>query len=196
MKKLFKVVAVAVLSLGFGVAAQAQVKSDVIAVGATVRDQLRVVAEEDLNFGVVMRGFNKMVNAQGGVTSEDGAGVSVNGATPGQFAIYAGVGSSITLRVDAPGELTGPGTAKMPIVFNRNLADDDDEITVGYGIESDDIDASTQLIIGTGKPITFPSTKIGTATATYVWIGGVVKPAADQANGEYSGEIRLTATYN
>ncbi len=193
MKKLFKVVSVAVLSLGFGVVANAQVRNANISAKATVVDQLEVKNLQDLDFGVVMQGANKMVDVAGAVTSTDGASVSST-AKVGQFSILAGVGSSITIKVDVPSTLTGPqGSTPMPVVFNRNLADDADAITVGYGIASSSV---LPLNVNANNPISMPDTKIGEKTGTYVWIGGVVKPSATQANGAYSGTITLTASYN
>lgn len=202
MKKLVKIAAVAVLSLGFGVAAQAQTVNQTLSVGATVRDQLEIVKGSDLQFGVVMRGANKMINAQGGVSSSNGT-VSTSNTSVGRFTVYAGAGSSVTLTVASTGILTSTSDANvtMPLVFNKSLADENViEPTVGYGLASSDVTELTMLEIGAPKSITFPSTTIGEGqaarTATNVWVGGIVKPSGTQLNGGYTGVVTLTASYN
>lgn len=196
MKKLFKVVAVAVLSLGLGVAAQAQVRDADIKAKATVVDQLVVTPLEDLDFGIVMQGKNKMVAANGGVTSQDGATVSPD-ASVGQFSVLAGAGSSVTIRIDVPLTLAGPaGSTPMPIVFNRDLDDAADATTVGFGYSTASL---TKLIVNEDNSITIPSgenDKVNGKSGVFVWLGGVVKPSANQVNGAYSGDITLTASYN
>lgn len=195
MKNLFKVVVVAVLSLGFGVAAQAQDRSATLAASAKVVDALSVTQDQDLNFGIVMQGINKLVNSAGGVADTDLLGEDNDtDVEVGKFLVHAGAGSSVTLSFIVPSVLTNAAAnnATMPIAFNQD-ENEADFMTVAYGATSA---AQTRLEVTGGNSITFPSTQINSKTGTYVWVGGVVKPSANQANGSYTGTVTLTAAYN
>lgn len=192
MKNLFKVAAVVVLSLGFGLAANAQDRSAQISASAKVVDALSVTKDQDLNFGIVMQGVNKLVNSQGGVADTDAGTNNTTDVKVGKFLVNAGAGSSVTLSFVVPSNLTGPSGATMPIAFNED-ENGADATTVAYGAESGN---QTKLLVTEGNSILFPDTQIGGKTATYVWVGGVVKPSATQANGSYTGSVTLTASYN
>jgi hypothetical protein len=195
MKNLFKVAVVAVLSLGFGVAANAQDRSAEIAASAKVVDALSVTPDQDLNFGIVMQGVKKMVSVSGGTSDLDGGEDNTTGVTVGKFLVNAGAGSSVTLSFIVPSNLKN-GTIDLPILFNQGL-DGQPAVTVAYGATSGSV---TGLSVSADNSITFPSTPIGEGTAakngTYVWIGGVVNPSGNQANGSYTGTVTLTASYN
>ena len=195
MKNLLRVAAVVVLSLGFGIAAQAQNRSANISAGATVVDELAVTRDQDLNFGIVMQGVKKMVSVSGGTSDLDAGNDNTTNVKVGKFLVNAGAGSSITLSFTVPSNLTNGGN-NLPILFNQGL-DGQPAVTVAYGATS----ASVVGLSVTGpNSITFPSTTIGQGDAakngTYVWVGGVVNPSGTQVNGAYTGTITLEASYN
>lgn len=192
MKKLFKVAAVAVLSLGFGVAAQAQSSNFNIAANASVVDQIEVARVADLSFGMVMQGLDKYVTYAGGVTG----GGAANGPTPtaGVFNLFAGVGTNVTLAFTTPTNLTGPEGASMAIDFDKNLAGETGVSNAAVGAASD---TATPFKVATGITLDdFDTNDIDGRNGLKVFIGGVVRPASNQASGNYTGVITLTATYN
>lgn len=195
MKNLFKVAAIAVFSLGFGVAAQAQDRSATLSANATVVDQLSVTQDQDLNFGIVMQGVKKMVSVSGGTSDLDAGEDNTTGVTVGKFLVNAGAGSSVTLSFIVPSNLTN-GANNLPILFNQGL-DGQPAVTVAYGATSGSV---TGLSVTSDNSITFPSSTIGSGDAakngTYVWVGGVVNPSGTQVNGAYTGTVTLTASYN
>ena len=196
MKKSVKVLMVAVFAFGTTFLAQAQDRSVTMSATAKVVDVLDVQKEQDLDFGIVMQGNNKMISVAGDVSDQDGGANNITGIKGGIFQVFAGAGSSVSLTVTVPSVLNSTvGSFSMPIVFNKDL-DDDDETTIGYGISSGSV---TKLLTNQANSITFPSgvaDVIGEKSATRVWIGGVVKPSATQANGTYTGTITLVASYN
>jgi hypothetical protein len=191
MKNFAKILFVSVLSLGFGVAAQAQTATNTLGASATIVDQLAVAQEADLKFGIVMQGVNKMINLVDGTSASSGVPSTSNIGT-GRFLVNAGAGSSVTLKVEVPANLL-KGSVTMPIAFNENALGAP-ATTVGFGPAPGSV---TKLNVGAaGNSITFPSDVINSKTGTYVYVGGVVKPASDQENGAYIGTVTLTATYN
>jgi hypothetical protein len=196
MKKSVKVLMVAVFAFGTTFLAQAQDRSVTMSATAKVVDVLDVKLEQDLDFGIVMQGNNKMISVAGDVSDQDGGANNITGIKGGIFQVFAGAGSSVSLTVTVPSVLGGAGSTTLPIVFNRDLDDAADETTIGYGISSGSV---TELLTNQANSITFPSgvaDVIGGKSATRVFIGGVVKPSASQANGTYTGTITLAAIYN
>ncbi|WP_165967585.1 DUF4402 domain-containing protein [Algoriphagus formosus] len=191
MKKLVKIIAVAAFAIGFGVTAQAQVRSDDMTVSATVYDAISVEKTADLNFGQVMKGAKKYIKPGGGAASSDGENVSTAGIRQGGFKVFAGAGSNVILSFNNLTELVN-GTNKMPIIFNENEAGDE-ETTIGYGTESSSL---TRLNVATSNPITFPTSTVDGKNGTYVYVGATVDAAADQVSGIYTATLTLTATYN
>ncbi|MBS4073148.1 MAG: hypothetical protein KGZ90_17595 [Algoriphagus sp.] len=197
MKNLFKVVAVAVLSLGFGVAAQAQTDDAKIVASANVVDQIEVARVSDLTFGMVMQGLPKHIGYQGNIL---GGGASSAGAadlTPGVFNVFATAGTNLTLTFTTPtgGVLDGPNGAKLQIVFNKDH-EDKDVFSAAYGIDSGE--NATEFLVGTPTAVTnIPANDlVGGRNGIKVFIGGTVKPTSNQASGAYTGDITLEATYN
>jgi len=196
MKKSVKILMVVVFAFGTTFLAQAQDRSVTMSATAKVVDVLDVQKEQDLDFGIVMQGVNKMISVTAGVSDNDAGADNVTGIKGGVFQVFAGAGSSVSLTVTVPSVLGGANSTTLPIVFNRDLDDAADETTIGYGISSGSV---TKLLTNQANSITFPSgvtDVIGTKSATRVFIGGVVKPSATQANGTYTGTITLAAIYN
>jgi hypothetical protein len=196
MKKSVKVLMVAVFAFGTTFLAQAQDRTVTMSATAKVVDVLDVQKEQDLDFGIVMQGVNKMISVTAGVSDKDAGDDNVTGIKGGVFQVYAGAGSSVSLEVTVPSVLGGANSTTLPIVFNRDLDDAADQTTIGYGISSGSV---TKLFTNQANSITFPSgvtDVIGTKSATRIFIGGVVKPSATQANGTYTGTITLVASYN
>jgi hypothetical protein len=69
--------------------------------------------------------------------------------------------------------------------------------TAGYGTAIPY--AGTPFTPATGTQVAggnFPANVINLKNAIYVYIGGTVTPGANQAIGNYTSNITLTATYN
>lgn len=195
MKKLVKIIVVAAFAIGFGVTAQAQDRSASIETNAEVFDAISVTQISSLEFGQVMKGAKKYISLEGVAASSDGDAVSSVGIRAGSFRVNAGAGAAVTLTFNNLSALTlvgeGDNRPTMPILFNQNHLGDP-ETTLGYGTSDSDI---TPLVLGANS-IVFPSTSVENANGTYVYVGATVNPAADQASGEYTGTLTLTATYN
>jgi hypothetical protein len=196
MKKSVKVLLVAVFAFGTTFLAQAQDRFATISASANVVDELKVTAVDDLEFGVVMQGVNKMVNLTGGVSDNDasGTGTTSSNAQTGLFEVYAGAGSSVTLSFTFPALLNSVvGSNSMPIAFNQDATGGVAE-NLGYGPSNTSI---TKLNL-TPNSITIPINDLNGSGSNgiNVYVGGVVKPSASQANGSYTGDIKLTAVYN
>lgn len=195
MKNLVKIAAVAVLSLGFGVAAQAQSDDQRIVASANVVDQIEVARVSDLTFGMVMQGLPKHIGYQGNILGGGATSQGADGLTPGVFNVFATAGTNLTLSFEADANLTGPvGSSPMPIVFNKDH-ENGDVFSAAYGADSGI--GATPFNVGTPKSITnVPVGLIGTRNGFKVFVGGTVQPAVDQTSGSYTGNITLTATYN
>ena len=195
MKKSVKVLLVAVFAFGTTFLAQAQDRFATISASANVVDELKVTAVDNLEFGVVMQGVNKMVNLTGGVSDNDASGTTGKTSATvqtGLFEVYAGAGSSVTLSFTFPAVLNSTvGSFSMPIAFNEDANGNDTE-NLGYGPSDASI---TRLNLGDNS-ITFPTNPLNGSNGINVFVGGVVKPSVSQANGSYTGDIKLTAVYN
>lgn len=197
MKKLFKVVAVAFLSLGFGFAAQAQGTGQgnaEISASATVLGNIEVVAGDNLAFGQVMPGLDKYVPMIGGDETAVNAGtgtVNLTGVSSGFFKVFAAIGASVVLDLDFTGLASGEDD--LILDFNEGLQDGSDVTTLAWGSESV---ATTRMIIGDNAIKSFPNSPLDEKNGIYVYVGGTVRPEADQAAGTYSGTMTLVATYN
>jgi hypothetical protein len=142
----------------------------VIALSALVRSaaaQVSVVPIRDLAFGPVIIGVPSYVPPTHPTRS-------------GQFRITAPVGARLRLRFTLPNRLNGPGSATLPIDFGSN-----DALSRGTAPNSvpetfNPKGASVQLIVPT--------------PTVNVWIGGIVSPAGNQSQGNYSGTIIFTVT--
>lgn len=193
MKNLVKIAAVAVLSLGFGVAAQAQTNGEAsMTATASVLGNLEVTAPTELSFGQVMPGFDKYVPMTGGEATSNSLGtVNQTGVESGLFKVFAAQGASIQL--DLAITPFANGTNILPIDFNKGLAEDGTETTLAWG--NDGI-SPVKMIIGENVISSFPSSLLDDKNGVNVYVGGTVRPAANQASGAYAATITLTASYN
>lgn len=193
MKKLFKVVAVAVLSLGFGIAANAQTTDNKIVASATVVDVLKVEAGDALSFGQVSRGIDKYVPMTGAAESGESS-TSQSGVSNGYFRVFAGVGANVNLTFSALTVLKN-GDEELKIDFNKGLSPTGVENTIAYGTTG----ASPTLVpmtFGSNTIASFPENDINGSNGVLVYVGGTVRPSQTQVSGTYTGDIILTATYN
>ena len=136
MKKITKIFFAGLLSVGFGVAAQAQNTSESITVGATVVDELKITPGDNLQFGMVTQGIKKRVMPNDDVVLSNSQTAGAGGLTPtsGKFVVNAQAGSNVTLEFTAiPTALNGPSSATMPIKFNTDFDGTTELVTVGYG---------------------------------------------------------------
>ena len=193
MKKLFKVVAVAVLSLGFGVAAQAQTTDNRIQASATVVDAIRVDVGSALSFGQVTRGVDKYVPMTGPAVSGASA-TSQSGVLNGFFEVYAGSGSNVNLTFSPLSQLM-KGSVPLAIDFNKGLSPTGTINTVAWGTVGEN-SVLTPMVFGSNNISNFPAHLIDGTNGVYVYVGGTVRPTADQESGVYTADIILTATYN
>jgi hypothetical protein len=195
MKNFAKILFASVLSLGFGVAAQAQTGDNaVIAASATVLGNLEVEAGLPLAFGQVMPGFDKYVALRGNtVTSSSVGTVNATGVTSGFFKVFAAQGAGVLLGLTYVA--LNNGSEDLELDFNEGLAVGVDVTTVGWGTET--IVPTKMLMDATTAISSFPASIIDTdKNGVFVYVGGTVRPTGTQSSGDYTGSITLTAAYN
>lgn len=169
MKRILQITLITFIMAGLTTVAIAQ-DSDNIAANATVEALINVAGVQALDFGTLTPGST--------------SNVAVGDAAAGQFSI-AGNGGTVDLQFDlSNATLTGPG-ADMPITFGAE--------TAAWGADA------------TSPTNTFDPSNIAGTTVNlyddadgtlYVFIGGSITAGANQAAGDYTGSIVLTATYN
>jgi hypothetical protein len=202
MKNLVKIAAVAVLSLGFGVAAQAQGTpgNASIQASAEVISNVEVIGGLPLVFGQVMPGFNKFISLEGTAADLSAGTVNSTGVSQGSFYVSAAPGSSVILDFDLPVELAD-GAKKMEIVFNQGLEEATNTIawvtgTTLTAIPNNQIDGHLIPSFPQGEVNVGTDANPNNKNAITVFVGGMVKPTSTQASGSYVGTISLTAAYN
>ena len=203
MKNLVKIAAVAVLSLGLNVAAQAQEALANMNVNAEVFDQIQVGVEKSLNFGQIMTGTQKTIGRDNVATSSAG-NASQNDVQVGVFRLLAGAGSLIDLQFTLPQVLDGPtgSNASMNLTYANDMAAWANSVTY-VTANQNAFDPKVPFAFGNSFPtnsLTYaPNAQTPNVTTTsngvYVFIGAEVD-AAGAVSGEYTGVIILTATYN
>jgi hypothetical protein len=157
------------LVLMVATAAQAQPNSATIQVTANVLTPLTVTAGGNLVFGDVFPGVNKSV----AITDAGAAGSwSVAGVTS----------SEVTLTFTLPASLASGGNT-MPIVFGATDAGYNTTAAAGGATTFDPAGGATTDLSADATGV------------LYLWIGGTVQPAANQAAGGYSAGITLTVDY-
>lgn len=141
--------------------------NDDITASANVVTALTVTAGDDLEFGSVVQ--------------DETYTIAYNTAEAGSFSITGGTASTeIAFSLDLPEVLEGPG--------------DDIDITYTAGWHTaNDATASTAF---TTSPTTEQVEELNGSGALYVFVGGSITPASDQAAGAYEATITLTAAYN
>ena len=136
---------------------------------AVVLAPLAVTTGDPLDFGDVIPGFSKAVNP-------------LTDAGRGSFNLAGGSGLEVELDFGTlPSELVS-GANTLPISFAGNYA------------------ASGEAADGTGAvlfdPTAGPATDVLSAAGDlFVFVGGEVTPAVNQAAGTYSAVVTLTAAY-
>jgi hypothetical protein len=131
--------------------------------------QVSVAGIRNLAFGPVIIGIPSSVPPSDALRS-------------GQYRFTAPAGSRVRIDFDLPGQLNGPGTAKLTIKFGKT-----DAVIVGNAPGS----VPTALDPNPKANLKYD---MGTSTAANVFLGGTVTPAANQAPGSYIATITLTVT--
>lgn len=130
--------------------------------------QLSATGQQDLSFGTLIPGVPVTISR-------------FDPASAGQFEIRGQRGLEVRIDLTLPSSLTAGASATMPLEFTSvdgGLATDR---TVG-GTQSFDPHLPVTVVLpGNGK--------------AYVYLGGTVRPAPDQAIGPYAATITLTVSY-
>jgi hypothetical protein len=90
------------------------------------------------------------------------------------------IGSQIRLQFTLPTRLNGPGAARLNISFNST-----DGIALGQG------PTSVPVVFNPNNAQTY---NIVSSNRIWVFLGGRVTPAANQATGNYTNTVSLTIT--
>lgn len=181
MKNLVKIAAVAVLSLGFGVAAQAQnvsVTNTSVTARAEVLAALNFVKDVDPNFGSIA------ANTPGDVflDPQDIASTNVGTtAAQGKFTLTAAASKSVRFGWPAS------------IVLNNGNSGENMTFTLAVS----GLDADTQ---GSSADLTLSSGVVDVSTSGtgkyFLWVGGSLGRLTNQPLGIYTGVAEFTVEYN
>jgi len=149
----------------FSLATAAEAQSANITAQALVYQPMTVSGARTLDFGNVFPGVNKTI--------------AVGDATSGRF------------------DLTGQASANVDLTFTlpANLASGANNLPIGtwtgcYAGTNSTAGCTTFTPSGSATASAFSG-----AGALFVWVGGTVSPAANQAAGTYTGTVTLTAAY-
>lgn len=129
---------------------------------------LSAIGQQDLSFGTLIPGVPVTISR-------------FDPASAGQFEIRGERGLEVRIDLTLPASLTAGASATMPLEFTSvdgGLATDR---TVGGTQSFDPRLPVTVVLPGNGK--------------AYVYLGGTVRPAPDQAIGPYAATITLTVSY-
>ncbi|MDG1277134.1 MAG: DUF4402 domain-containing protein [Algoriphagus sp.] len=185
MKKTVKILIAAVFALGFVSLAKAQSAS--ISANATVISELSVTKGKDLNFGTIVVGQTKSIDAYDNISVSDGP--ELGSATAGTFTVNAQKGSNVKVSFILPTNLTSSTSNLLPISFNYGdtqvaaVMDDEGNYTEFYPTSDFQINGFNQSVV---DPL---------ASSVKFYIGGQVDATGVTA-GTYTGTITLSATYN
>ena len=146
-------------------ASTARAQSADIQALANVFAAITVSSGNDLDFGNVFPGVNKTV-----ATSDAGAGT---------FSATGQASAAVNISFTLPAQLTSGGN-NMPIGSWSGCHD------------VDNTHAGCTPFVPSGAAT---GTAFGAAGTLFVWIGGQVTPAANQAAGLYSGTITMQVDY-
>ena len=198
MKNLFKVAAVVVLSLGFGVAANAQTDGQATMVAtANVLGAIEVAAPTALTFGQITPGFKKYISMTGDVQQSGNGTVGKTNESAGLFNVFAAEGSSISMELEITSfaHKTVQG-ATLPIDFNKGFEDNGTETTVAWQSAVANSTPVKMEMNGVTTITNFPQSVVNGKNGINVLVGGTVRPGSSQQSGEYEATITLTASYN
>lgn len=130
--------------------------------------QLSAIGQQDLSFGTLIPGVPVTISR-------------FDPASAGQFEIRGQRETEVQIDLTLPAYLTaGPG-ALLPIEFTSADGGIATDRTVGGTQSFDPRLPVTVILPGNGK--------------AYVYLGGTVRPAPDQAIGPYAATITLTVSY-
>ncbi len=156
----------AIAAVALLVAGAAQAQSSAsISATASIAANLGVARVTDLAFGTVFPGFARTVDPITG------------GASAGSFSLTGQANAQLNLTWSVPANLTDGGTNLLPVAFTASYNTTNSQATS----TSLTIPDNTKRLSGTGQ--------------AFVWIGGTVTPAGNQAVASYSGTVQLTAAY-
>lgn len=146
-------------------ASVAQAQSANINATATVFQAMTVTGARDLAFGNVFPGVAKAVG--------------VAAATSGRFDLTGQASANVDLTFTLPANLTS-GANNLPIGTWTGCTNGTNT-TTGCTAFTPSASATSTAFSGAG--------------ALFVWVGGTVSPAANQAAGSYTGTVTMTAAY-
>ncbi len=146
-------------------AAGASAQSANINATATVYQALTVTGARALDFGSVFPGVAKSI--------------VVSDATSGRFDLTGQASANVNVSFTLPTNLTS-GANNLPIGTWTGCTNATNT-TAGCSSFTPSASATPTAMSGAG--------------ALFVWVGGTVSPAANQAAGAYTGTVTLTAAY-
>jgi spore coat protein U-like protein len=146
-------------------ASAAQAQSATINATATVYQAMAVSGLRPLDFGSVFPGVNKAIG--------------VAAATSGQFSLTGQNSANVNLTFTLPTNLTS-GVNNLPIGTWTGCHNTSNS-TTGCVAFTPSGAATASAFSGTGS--------------LWVWVGGTVSPAGNQASGTYLGTVTMTAAY-
>jgi len=146
-------------------ATAAQAQSASIQALATVYTPITVAGNRNLDFGNVFPGVAKTI--------------AIAAPTSGQFQLGGQASGNVNLTFTLPTNLTS-GANNLPIGTWTGCHAATNN-TTGCTTFTPSGSATASAFSGTG--------------ALFVWVGGTVTPAANQAAGTYNGTVTLTAAY-
>ena len=149
----------------FSLATAAQAQSANINATAVVYQAMTVTGARALDFGNVFPGVAKSI--------------AVAAATSGRFDLTGQASANVNLTFTLPTNLTS-GANNLPI----------GTWTGCHAATSNTTGCTTFTPSGSATASAFSGTG-----ALFVWVGGTVTPAANQAAGTYNGTVTLTAAY-
>jgi len=146
--------------------AQNDTDSDQILATAEVATAITVTGQQDLDFGTVMPGWNRII--------------AVDDATAGHFLVTGGASAEVSLSFSIlPTDLTD-GVNLLPVTFTA-LHNTTADPTGGTTFDPTVGEPGTNLDSTTGE--------------LHVYLGGTVTAASGQVSGAYQATVELTAAY-
>ncbi|HMV31929.1 MAG: DUF4402 domain-containing protein [Gemmatimonadales bacterium] len=126
--------------------------------------------------------------------------LTVTGARPLDFgSVFPGVAKSIVVSDATSGrfDLTGQASANVNVSFTlpTNLTSGANNLPIGTWTGCTNATNTTAGCSSFTPSASATPTAMSGAGALFVWVGGTVSPAANQAAGSYTGTVTLTAAY-
>ena len=171
MKNIITKAAVIFLLMVFMVPSARSQEIGIIQATATVISSLSILGSNNLVFGSVTPGINKIVPR-----------TSVGFA--GEWSITGTSLAELSLTLTLPTVLDHTSTAAtMPISFSST----DAAFSDGSGSQS-----VPNAVVDPNGPSVF---RLGAGGQLFVWLGGTVQPAIAQSGGDYTSNVTLTIAY-